>query len=321
MDELETQKSRKTKALQFLSLAESNRLAAAPGEAPVDYADTGVRVMSDMNVEAAYQELTSLLQEGESLRDNVDSEKGLTWKHLDWGEYCKSIIAYIDPHGEIFDKSTPVGMFYDAWNLATFHWVEEKITETTQIRRNVEGFAQAVGALRAIVKFRPHPRKPKRFEIPTQDVRGSDVFLIHGHDHAARETVARFLEALDLTVCILHEQPNLGRTIIEKFEQQASAGFAVALLTADDLGANRESPKKTYPRARQNVIFEFGYFMGRLGRKRVCALVDESVERPSDLDGLVYIALDPAGGWKLELAKNIKHAGIELDLNKAISFG
>ena len=270
-----------------------------------------------MDIEESYNELTSQLIEGERLRDELDSEKGLTWKHLDWGEYCKTIIAYIDPNGEIYDHSTPVGMFYDGWNVATFYW--SNIDEQTQKRRNMEGFSQALGAVRAIVKVRPKPRKPSSSsKIEMQEMLGSDVFLIHGPDIAARETVARFLEKLKLEVCILCEQPNQGSTIIEKFEVNANAGYAVALLTADDIGSSKESSGVSNSRARQNVIFEFGYFIGKLGRKRVCALIDEGVEKPSDLEGLVYIPLDIAGGWKMELAKNLKNSGIEVHLDDCI---
>ena len=148
---------------------------------------------------------------------------------------------------------------------------------------------------------------------------GSDrVFVIHGHDEAARETVARFLENLKLEPIILHEQSNIGRTIIEKFEQHAEVGFVVALLTPDDVGARKGEESTLNPRARQNVIFEFGYFIGKLSRKRVCALVKGNVEKPSDYDGVLYISLDASGGWKMELIKELKAAGFDVDANKAV---
>ncbi len=147
---------------------------------------------------------------------------------------------------------------------------------------------------------------------------GRDIFLVHGHDTAAREEIARFLEGIDTTVRILHEMPNAGRTIIEKFEDYSDAGYAVALLTADDVAHAKQTPEISFSRARQNVVFELGYFIGKLGRGRVCALVQDGVERPSDIDGLVYIALDKAGGWKMALAKDIKNAGINVNLNKLI---
>ena len=115
------------------------------------------------------------------------------------------------------------------------------------------------------------------------------VFVIHGHDEAARQAVARFLKNLELEPIILHEQSSRGRTIIEKFEQHAEVGFVVALLTPDDVGARKGEENNLNPRARQNVIFEFGYLIGKLSRKRVCALVKGNVEKPSDYDGVLYI--------------------------------
>lgn len=146
-----------------------------------------------------------------------------------------------------------------------------------------------------------------------------EVFVIHGRDKAAKQKVARFLEKLDLTPVILHEQPNQGQTIIEKFEQHAQVGFAVALLTPDDGGALQGEAEHGKPRARQNVVFELGYFLGRLGRKRVCALVKgEDLERPSDYAGVVYIPLDDYGGWERKLFKELKEAGFEIDANRIV---
>ena len=146
----------------------------------------------------------------------------------------------------------------------------------------------------------------------------NEIFVIHGKDNEAKVMVARFLERLDLKPIILHEQSNQGRTIIEKFEQHAQVGFAVALLTSDDVGALQEDAENLKPRARQNVVFEFGYFIGRIGRNRVCALTKGDVEIPSDCDGVIYIPLDDAGAWKMNLVKELKGAGIGVDANLAL---
>lgn len=148
---------------------------------------------------------------------------------------------------------------------------------------------------------------------------GHRIFLVHGHDEAILHETARFLEKLDQEVIILREQPNKGRTIIEKFEDYADVGFAVVLLTADDRGGASELPiEEQKSRARQNVIFELGYFIGRLGRNRVCALYASGVEVPSDYSGVLYIQLDEQGGWRLSLAKEMKAAGLPVDMNLAL---
>ena len=144
------------------------------------------------------------------------------------------------------------------------------------------------------------------------------VFVIHGHDEAARETVARFLERLELTPIILHEQPNQGRTIIEKFEDHSDVGFAIVLLTPDDIGAAARDKDNLKPRARQNVILELGFFIGTLGRQRVCILVKDTVETPSDYDGVVYTILDGAKGWQVKIIQELKAAGFSVDANRVI---
>jgi predicted nucleotide-binding protein len=154
-----------------------------------------------------------------------------------------------------------------------------------------------------------------RAGIPT----GHRLFLVHGHDEKALHETARFLERLKQDIIILREQPNKGRTIIEKFEDYADVGFAVVLLTSDDRGgAISETNEAQKPRARQNVILELGYFLGRLGRNRVCALYEPGVEIPSDYSGVLYIPLDEQGAWRLSLAKEMKAAGLAVDMNLAL---
>jgi predicted nucleotide-binding protein len=151
-------------------------------------------------------------------------------------------------------------------------------------------------------------------ERQPRKVHAQKVFVVHGHDEAANQEVARFLEKLKLETTILREQPDQGRTIIEKFEAYASeVAFAVVLLTPDDV-AGAAPPHSS--RARQNVIFELGYFVGRLGRGRACLLRKGEVEIPSDLYGVIYTALDSAEGWKLKLLRELKAAGLDIDANQ-----
>ncbi len=142
------------------------------------------------------------------------------------------------------------------------------------------------------------------------------VFVVHGHDEGARESVARFLEKMDFQAIILHEQANQGRTVIEKVEAHGDVGFAVVLLTPDDEGCAKGKPPE--PRARQNVLLELGYFIGRLGRNRVCALKRGELEIPSDFAGMVWVQMDSSSGWKFALANELKAAGYILDLNRVI---
>ena len=146
---------------------------------------------------------------------------------------------------------------------------------------------------------------------------GNEIFLVHGQNEESREKVARFLERLDLSVTILHEKPNKGRTIIEKFSDYSNVGFAVVLLTADDKGGPKDKPyEEQQLRARQNVLLELGFFLGSLGRGKVSALCEDGVEIPSDYHGVLFVPLDKGDTWSLRLAREIKEAGIPLDMNK-----
>jgi predicted nucleotide-binding protein len=152
----------------------------------------------------------------------------------------------------------------------------------------------------------------------TEPAGGSRVFLVHGHEEAMIHETARFLERLGLNVIVLREQPNQGRTIIEKFMDYSDVGFAVVLLAGDDRGGTSSTPyEQQKPRARQNVILELGFFLGRLGRKHVCALYQQGVEIPSDYQGVLFLPIDDGGAWRFALAREIRAAGMEIDLNKA----
>ena len=154
------------------------------------------------------------------------------------------------------------------------------------------------------------------------------VFIVHGHGELAKITAARTLEQLGLTPIILHEQEDYGNTIIEKFESNATdVGFAVVLLTADDMGISRKDIEKSKAenrepqsskRARQNVVFEMGYFMGKLDRAHVFLLLEDGVEKPGDLDGIVYTPIDSEGMWKIKLAKRLKAVGYKVNTDAII---
>lgn len=152
---------------------------------------------------------------------------------------------------------------------------------------------------------------------PTQSFNTGKVFIVHGHDHGVKETVARFIEKLGLEAVILHEQPNEGRTIIQKLEDHSEADFAIVLFTPDDIGHVAKNPDEAKPRARQNVVFELGYFTGKIGRKRVALLkTNDGIEIPSDYAGVLYSPLDGGDSWKYQLAKEMSACGMNIDMNK-----
>ena len=145
----------------------------------------------------------------------------------------------------------------------------------------------------------------------------TNVFVVHGHDDAAKHEVARFLQNAGLKPIILHEQASMGNTVIEKLEHYSDVGFAIVLLTPDDVG-RAQNQEELQPRARQNVIAELFYFLGKLGRNHVCAFKKGTIEIPSDIGGVVYIDLDAAGGWKTVLLRELEAAGYTIDWAQAL---
>lgn len=140
------------------------------------------------------------------------------------------------------------------------------------------------------------------------------VFVVHGHDGEMRESVARLLEQQDIVPIVLMEQANGGKTIIEKFEEYSDVSAAICLFTPDDkILSNSGAEEKPLYRARQNVVLEAGYFIGRLGRSRVIFISSQEVEMPSDLSGLLY---SYQGDWKISVLKDLKKMGFDIDFNR-----
>lgn len=165
-------------------------------------------------------------------------------------------------------------------------------------------------------------------EAPVKEGNGKidkkKVFIVHGHNDALKTKVARVVEQMGLKAIILHEQDDYGQTVIEKFEENAEdIGFAIILLTADDLAVShadleKENKEKDYKviyrnRARQNVIFEMGFFVGKLDRAHVFELQEDGIEEPSDLKGIIYTPVDKEDMWRFKLAKRLKAVGYEVN--------
>ncbi|MFX0201917.1 MAG: TIR domain-containing protein, partial [Candidatus Hodarchaeota archaeon] len=127
---------------------------------------------------------------------------------------------------------------------------------------------------------------------------GKKVFIVHGHDHQLKIELEAFLSHIGLEPIVLHREVDAGKTVIEKFETNSDVAYAFILLTPDEIAYTtdqqhlEDSERKKEYRAKPNVIFEFGYFVAKLGRNRVCALYKGDVVIPSDLSGFVYKKVD-----------------------------
>lgn len=208
---------------------------------------------------------------------------------------------------------------YKALHLPKYHlneWDDDEVgsTHTDRMRERVTFLRSVVDRLHLIPESSEgEDRTTKSLSKNVGESTRPKVFIIHGHDEAAKSQTARFIEKLGLNAVILHEQPNQGRTIIEKLERHSDVAFAIALLTPDDVGGSAHSLLK--PRARQNVIYELGRFESKLGRDKVCILHTSGVEIPSDISGVAFYEMDKAGGWQLSVAKELRASGIQVDLN------
>jgi predicted nucleotide-binding protein len=209
--------------------------------------------------------------------------------------------------GYQFSNANPFNLIFDApYGMNITQVILDIIDETIGVVENDENFT--------LTKKETSAGKPKGKSIDPKK-----IFLVHGHDNELKEKSARFLEKLGLHPIILHEQSNKGKTIIEKFEENADVAYAIVLMSPDDIGRSmKENPDSHNFRARQNVVFELGYFIGRLGRDKVCGILKGAIEKPSDYDGILYIQYDEADGWKLLLARELKNANIPIDLNNAV---
>jgi len=166
-------------------------------------------------------------------------------------------------------------------------------------------------------------RKPKKKALQKKTSPNSqDVFIVHGRDLEPVKQLKTILAGLGLNPIVLHEKPSGSRTIVEKLEKYSDVGYAFVILTPDDRGGFFKGKvpvlgsnllEDTHFRARQNVILELGYFMGKLGRNKVCCLHTGDVELPSDMHGIVYIPFKKSANEARDMiVKELKAAGYEI---------
>lgn len=231
-----------------------------------------------------------------------------------WESFTEQVIirAFGKPHENLnaFHMARIGGPMYV--NMSDAALQENHVTAMRRVKTLLLSFADQLEA----------------FDVPTQDERprvekdvSNKVFIVHGHAGQPKIELALLLTQLGLDPIILHEQPNQGMTLIEKLERHSEVGYAFILLTPDDLGceAGRVTGDWRFmkgllrPRARQNVVFEFGRFAGLLGRSRVCCLHTGKVELPSDVHGLVYIPFrSSVNEIRFEIVKELRAAGYDV---------
>ena len=232
----------------------------------------------------------------------------------DWDDFNSELLK------QSFDS--PNSQYREAYDeVNSGYMIVSTDSQAEELREFKDDVINKVNTLKRLISKLPLIQLADGLKSVTNDGSASSdnnkVFIVHGHNNEVKLDVARTLEKLGLQPIILHEQANSGRTVIEKFEEYSDVGFAVVLLTDDDLGKTKKD-EQLNPRARQNVILELGYFIAKLSRERVCPLYTKGVELPSDLSGVLYVELDKSSNWKIKLAKELKARGYNIDVNKII---
>ncbi|HYT43160.1 MAG TPA: nucleotide-binding protein [Methylomirabilota bacterium] len=266
--------------------------------------------------EEASEKITRRIELGHQIKNsNITSMTELKQArtgYYSWNEYNEDLLLHL------FDNSSIKEGYRKSFFSVSMH--EETLDKQIEdFRDNVDYYLRKLESIRERLEiFEVSPRLIQPPLASQQLTLSKKVFVVHGHDEGAKEAVARFISKLGLQPIILNEQPNSGKTIIEKFEDSAEeVGFAVVLLTPDDMGYPRDKPEELKPRPRQNVVLELGYFLAKLGRSRVCALYKGNVELPSDYDGVIYLKMD--SHWQIDLAKEIRQVIKDIDLNKVLA--
>lgn len=279
-----------------------------------------------INTEAAKKKIQERIDKGQTLLNRqIDSEDELDIvgkEANNWSRYNNDLLITIFGNFALADqyqnfcypRMTDEDRFEHADGLGRYYMLKLD-WKVGEYKSDMEDSTKSLESIRDRLELFGEPDPPER-------TFGDKIFIVHGHNEAAKHKIARFIESLDLRATILDEQPSKGQTIIDKFEEHADeAGFAIVLLTADDVGAPKNEIDELKPRARQNVILELGYFLQGLGRERIRVLYEEGVELPSDIYGISYIPMDEYGAWKMKLAQEMASVGTTVDMNKLLRSG
>ncbi|MDM0749084.1 nucleotide-binding protein [Clostridium perfringens] len=256
------------------------------------------------------------------LLNKIKGSIGELKKKKNWSPEFKSWLTQselilkkvFDKEPEYVEKFKDINYSLLVFSTSTPEWQEQQVYE--------DGLDEAYSLIESYIENIEMFEEDSDDNISKEEeinINSNEVFIVHGRDNESKLEVARYLEKLTLKPIILHEQASGGKTIIEKIEEYTNVRYAVVLYTPCDVGGLKGSrSEELRERARQNVVFEHGYLMGKIGRKNVAALVKGNIETPNDISGVVYISMQEKG-WKLDLAKELKEAGYELDWSALVS--
>lgn len=248
----------------------------------------------------------------ESIEYDEAAEKDFTAKFKRWHDRNKEVYRS--------SFSVPNSIYFHEYEMLEYnHFVYDDI-----IKIYKEDIARFINQLQADIErvdlMKCEAPEAKEISNTAQSkaevAKKKRVFVVHGHDTNVRNEVELFVRSIGYEPIILCKRVDMGDTIIEKIEREAKdVCYAIVIYTSCDLGKDKNDADLK-PRARQNVVFEHGFMCAHLGRSHVCALLEEGVEQPGDLKGVIYKPLDAAGAWKYLIADEMKAVGLEVDKNK-----
>jgi|GEM_PF-585219 len=225
----------------------------------------------------------------------------------------------IESHGN-FEKGHGyiMGSLHAALNAVKLVTRTKGVETKTASRNKKKGKEDETDTEKVSSKSNKETKKDEA--VPLED--GKKIFVVHGHDERLKNQLEIFLAEIGLRPVILHRKPDEGLTIIEKFEKYSDVGYAFILLTPDDISYSvleeniPDEERQKEMRARQNVIWEFGFFVGKLGRNRVCCLYKEGVTLPTDISGMLYKEIrDNVEEAAFAIIKDLKAAGYDLQIS------
>lgn len=290
-----------------------------------DISNSNPNVMYELGVRHAVgRPVIVMAPVGDRVPFDIASYRALLYRldsTVDAREARKKLVDWLKVVGEEKHTNSPVGdVFRQEAVSGTSGSLAETGTPPHEAQEDYGPVLRSVSERLASIEESLHKLGKRIVSQDTEIEYTRDVFVVHGHDGELKNELARFLERLEFRPIILHEQPDRGQTIVQKLQYEASrVGYAFILHTPDDEGRQRGAEENFSARSRQNVVFEHGMFVGQFTSRRVCAIVREGVEFPSDLSGVIYKKIPRGGGINsiaFELVAELRAAGYVIDANK-----
>ncbi len=271
--------------------------------------------------EEATAKLTDRIKKGKDIKSahiNSNQDLDVTKKtYYKWDDFNTELLRRLFTVEELSDEySSRTSIGFLAFDIPSLH------EEINGLHKAIDTKIHRLDSIIERIELIPESTRVKQIESPicknlSKQLDKSKVFIVHGHDNEAKLEVARFIEKIGFEPIILHEQVSGSKTIIEKIETYSDVGFGVVIYTPCDVGSKSSDSSNLKGRARQNVVFEHGFLIGKLNRSNVCPLVKGTVDTPNDISGIVYTSMDTAN-WQLVLAKELRAAGYPVDMNNVI---